>query len=43
MHTTLKFLKRGNNLTLQKEIEINKINNKSSKFYKITNSMMQRY
>ena len=29
MHTTLKFLKSRNNLTLQKEIEIDMINNKS--------------
>ena len=43
MHTTLKFLKSKNNLTLQKEIEIDIINNKNSKFYKITNSMMQIY
>ena len=43
MHTTLKFLKSKNNLILQKEIKIDIINNKSSKFYKITNSMMQKY
>ena len=43
MHTTLKFLKSKNNLTLQKEIKIDIINNKSSKFYKITNSMLQKY
>ena len=36
-------IKSKNNLTLQKEIEIDIINNKNSKFYKITNSMMQRY
>ena len=39
----LQILKNRSNLTLPKEEEIDIINNESSKFYKIKNSIMQRY
>ena len=36
-------LKNGSNSNIHKEEEIDIINNKSSKFYKIKNFIMQRY
>ena len=39
----LQILKNRSKLTLHKRREIDIINNKSSKFYKIKNFIMQRY